>query len=71
MSRWVVSSLSSASALAIRTVDVTTLIHAACSSADLSRRARRGTEGDYEGTQFGFAFGFLIRFVNAVEVGVA
>jgi hypothetical protein len=28
-------------------------------------------EGDYEGTQFGFAFGFLVRFVNAVEVGVA
>jgi hypothetical protein len=28
-------------------------------------------EGDYEGTQFGFSFGFLVRFVNAMEVGVA
>jgi hypothetical protein len=28
-------------------------------------------EGDYKGTQFGFAFGFLVGFVNAVEVGVA
>jgi hypothetical protein len=37
----------------------------------IGERVGGSMEGDYEETQFGFAFGFLVRFVNAVEVGVA
>jgi hypothetical protein len=37
----------------------------------ISKRIGGSIEGDDKGSQFSFAFGFLVGFVNAVEVGVA